>query len=542
MPAVVDDLRPSPASTEPLPAPRILPRSARRVCWGVFCLTLAVYVVTASGHYVGQDQEYTYRTARALVEQGTFAIQPLEQPNEAGRIGVDGRFYAHYAPGLSLAMAPLIPVGRGLEGLTEGVRARYTWGARDEADKAARILASYFNAPVTAATAALLALLVLRLGYPSAAAIFTALAYAFATFAWGQARVVFADPLQGLLLLLGVVLLLGASPSRAGLGGTALGLALLVKLTSVLALPLVLLLPDARGRALWRTPTTVALILGPALVALALHGLFNLGRYGDALNTGYLARSVDGQEVADAGAAGRVLRVGFANIPLVGFYGLLVSPARGVVWYALPIVAAAWAFLRFYRERRSAALAFGGMAALWLVVHGFWIGWHGGWGWGPRYLLPVLPLALVPLATCWLERRARFAAVGLVLVGVLIQLPGALVDFWTAGQRASDMFAANCVRCTDGRFSVYRSLVPEAADLKIHTELLRSGILDLGWVTFAGTWLAPVTLGVAALLAAAGLRLLWDRPMGTAPARRAPNRPGRRRPHVRGRPRAVHGA
>lgn len=513
---MVEEPPTTPASTEPLSEDRVARMSARRVCWGVFMLSLAGFLLTANGHHTGQDQEYYFRTARALLLERSFAIEPLYAVNEAGRIGPDGRFYAHYAPGLPLLMAPVILVGRSLEGVTQGVRSRYNWDTRDEADKVSRFLVSYLNAPLTAATAALLALLVLRLGYPPTAAVFAALAYAFATFAWGQARVVFADPLQGLLILLGVVLLVGASPSRAALGGTALALAVLVKLTTLLILPWVLLLPDARGRPLWRTPLLVCLTLGPSLTALTLYGLLNVLRFGDPFNTGYLARGSGGAEAVDGGSAGRVFSLGFIRSPVTGLYGLLFSTGRGLLWYAPPILAAAWAYRSFYRQRRQVALTIGAVCLSWLVVHSFWIGWHGGWGWGPRYLLPVLPLALVPLAQCWLDRRARLAALRIVLVGVVVQLPGALVDFWQAGREARALYIAKCINCNDSRFHAYQFFMPEASDLTLHTRLLLSGNFDLAWITFGGTWVTPVTIGLALLLAITGGCLLWASPIRTA--------------------------
>ncbi|MBA2446738.1 MAG: hypothetical protein H0V51_01795 [Chloroflexi bacterium] len=519
--AVVEEPPTTPARAKRSAANRAAVVSAGRACWGVFLLSLAGLLLTANGHHTGQDQEYNFRTARALLLERSFAIEPLNAANEAGMVGPDGRFYAHYAPGLPLLMAPVILVGRGLEGVTEGIRSRYIWDARDEADKASRFLVSYLNAPVTAATAALLALLVLRLGYPTPAAVFTALAYAFATFAWGQARVVFADPLQGLLILLGVVLLLGASPSRAALGGTALALAVLVKLTTLLVLPWVLLLPDARGRPLWRTPLMVCLVLGPSLAALALHALFNLFRFGNPFNTGYLARGSGGGEAADAGSASRVLGVGFIRSPITGLYGLLFSIGRGIVWYAPPILAAAWAFQSFARERRQVAVAIGAACLSWLLVHGFWVGWHGGWGWGPRYLLPVLPLALVALAHCWIDRRARLAALGMVLVGVLVQLPGALVDFWLVGRDARAIYLARCVNCNDTSFFAFQFFLPEASDFTLHTNRLLSGNLDLAWITFAGTWVTPVTIGLVLFLAVTGWRLLLTNAIRAAMLARA---------------------
>lgn len=268
---------------------RVQPASAVRLGCGVALVATAVYLLTANGHLLGQDQEYFYRMARSLALEGSFAVEPqvIGERELAGGRGTDGRFYAQYAPGLPTVLAPLVLAGRALAGPLRGLRAQYQWPYQDDGDLAARVLVSYFNGPVTGATAGLLAVLVVGLGYPKQAGLVAGFAYAFATPAWGQARAVFAEPLQGLLILACVLLLLGATHLRALLGGTALALAVLVKLTAGIALPALLLLPDSRGRALWRTPATVALILAPIAGALVLHGVYNAARFGTPLATGY---------------------------------------------------------------------------------------------------------------------------------------------------------------------------------------------------------------------------------------------------------------
>jgi hypothetical protein len=468
-----------------------------RLCCGVFLLTLAVYLMTASGHLQGPDQEYYYRMARAVTVERSFAVEPLPDVGGGG-YGVDGRFYAQYAPGLPLALVPLVVIGQGLAGPLEGLSSQYPWGHQDTADLGARFMVSYFNGPITAATSGLLALLVLRLGYPPAAALFTALAFALATPAWGQARSVFPEPLQGLLLLVSCLLLLGATPARAFVGGTVLGLAMLVKLTSVLALPAFLLLPASSGHAVWRRPAAAAALLAPAVTALALHALYNLFRFGDPLTTAYYSGERGGLD--------------FGGDLLVGLYGLLLSPGRGVLWYAPPVIVALLFFPRFKKKYPALGLGFIVLAVVWIVVHARWADWHGGWGWGPRYLLPILPLVLVPLAAAWLNPRARPLVLALAAVGAMVELPGATVDFMDWGSE----LLAGCSSDDCWYTHTEHFLNPVWSDILGHTQLLLAGRLDLAWITFGKTWLAPVTIGLTAALAYAGSVLLEPRPAGGA--------------------------
>jgi hypothetical protein len=466
--------------------------SARRLYAGVFLFTLSVYLLTANGHLQGPDQEYFYRMARALVLDQSFAVEPLGQGATTGARGVDGRFYAQYAPGLPLALAPVVGLGHALAGPI-GSLASYHSSHWDRADFSARFLVSYFNAPVTAATAALLARLVVQLGYALPAGAFTAFAFAFASPAWGQARSIFAEPLQALLLLLACSLALKARPFPALLSGAAFALATLVKLTTLLALagPLVLL---ARDRCAFRRhKMTLVFFVVPVLAAVALHGLYNLARFGSPLDTRY--------------TSGGGAPLEFGN-PLTALYGLLLSPGRGVFVYAPALLIVAWAWSRFWARHRNVSLAMVALAVPWLIGHALYKDWDGGWGWGPRYLLPLVPLALTPLAICWLDQRARIIALGLLALGALIQIPGATVDFMHSGATVLRSYGQRCSPC-DTSFRDWYFFTPANSDIIVQARLLLSGRLDLAWLSFRDSWVTPITLGLVTALGAGGLALVY---------------------------------
>ena len=75
-----------------------------------------------------------------------------------------------------------------------------------------------------------------------------------------------------------------------------------------------------------------------------------------------------------------------------GLYGFLLSPGKSIFLYipALPI-----AIYGTYRMSQFKPLiaAFAGFIALYhLLIYALWTAWHGGWCWGPRFLLPAVPL------------------------------------------------------------------------------------------------------------------------------------------------------
>src|SRR5207302_8141589 len=88
-------------------------RERMKLAIGAALFVLAIYLITASGHLAGQDQEYFYRMARSISRHGSFAIEPLSQLERelAGTRGREGRFYAQYAPGFPVLIAPFVFLG-----------------------------------------------------------------------------------------------------------------------------------------------------------------------------------------------------------------------------------------------------------------------------------------------------------------------------------------------------------------------------------------------------------------------------------------------
>jgi hypothetical protein len=142
--------------------------------------------------------------------------------------------------------------------------------------------------------------------------------------------------------------------------GVLLGAAVLIRLDSVLALP-----------AFWRGPRRTARLLPGLALSALIWGLANWHRFGSPLRDGH------GQDPAAA-----------LEPSSLGVVGLLVSPGKGLVFYA-PVVLLGLALCRDWRLWTPLAAS--------VLLHGLMHDWTGGTGWGPRFLVPVLPLVLLPL-------------------------------------------------------------------------------------------------------------------------------------------------
>jgi hypothetical protein len=287
-----------------------------------------------------------------------------------------------------------------------------------------------------------------------------------------------------------------------------LALAILVKITSILALPAFLLLPNERGELLCRRRSTLVALIIPVAIALSAYGCYNWFRFGNLTATGYSA-AYGGTPVSSWNPIGN---------PLVGLYGLLLSPGRGVLLYAPLIAVAAVSAQHFYIERPVSGRAFIVLAATWLAAHSAIKGWEGGWGWGPRYLLPVLPFFLLPLAVAWRSFEGKLACLGLFVVGVVVQLPGALVDFMASGREGIKVFEQSGHERTQSALVAWRDFNISGSEIVRQSDLLLRRQLDLAWLTFGNTWLPLVTFSLATFLVLCGLALMIPPLLGKAKA------------------------
>ena len=395
-------------------------RTARWIALAAFLL----YAATGGGRIAGSDEVTMFQLARALTH-GTVQV-----PEGATLQGKHGRFYSKNAAAQAIAAAPLVSVG------DAAARTAHLPEARREL--ASRFVASFFNAIVAAILLGTFSAAACALGASVDGAFAATVLLGFTTPLWIYSKSFMAEPLQALGLLLALT---GAARAAAGerrgplIAAIGVFLAVSVKLV-MLPLAILALWPLAGRRSDGRPVPGRLLVIAALAAALAGHFAYNFARFGTPLETGY------GRQ---AGAAA------FSTPFWVGLYGLLLSSGKGVVWFA-PAVLLLFHGLRRMRHvagGEKSGLAIAGrrasaaIMATWafaLLLYSRFEHWAGDGSFGPRYLVPVLPLALlaVAFALSGASRALKRVAWTLGLVGLLVQLGGVFIYFGAQMREAGD--------------------------------------------------------------------------------------------------------
>lgn len=121
---------------------------------------------------------------------------------------------------------------------------------------------------------------------------------------------------------------------------------------------------------------------------------------------------------------------------LIGLYGLILSPNRGLIWFG-PVFVLLFLPLSYRTMPASLRVIVAPLlagAALYVLMISQVRNW-GAFGWGPRYLVPIMPILYVPAAAGLLalwSRRVRWAGILVVTLGLLINLPAVLTNWQLA--------------------------------------------------------------------------------------------------------------
>ena len=302
------------------------------------------------------------------------------------------------------------------------------------------------------------------------------------------------------------------------------------------------LLPRAAIRYLWAAVGRLLAFAVPLAALAGLLVLYNLARFGTPLSTGYHFESGEG----------------FNANWLLGLWGLLFSPYRGLFWYTPLAILSVLAWPGFIRRHRAEGWLTAIITTIMVAMFAKWWMWWGGFAWGPRFLVPLAPFLVLVLAP-WLEfspARGAWPVVRRVLLILVLALSFIVQLLAVTANYVNYEIVLRGLYPTDWadplKYGPPALFNPAHSPVLGQARLLLENLdanLDLGWV-WAGhvAWQVPALAGGIALLA--GVTWLYGGPARWRSASRAGRRraggrraPGARRPlsqDIRGAARVRH--
>jgi hypothetical protein len=405
----------------------------RRIQLWLFATCLVFFVGLTRGHFQSTDEIAVFQQARSLWDRLELDVVPMVNT----RVGPNGRSYAAYGIGQSVAAAPLYGAGTWLRKALAGHESwtktfagpivggpAIRWGGEVEI-----FVVALFAPIVTALLCVQFFTFSMALGASLQSSLLSTALFATSSYIAGFSSSFLQHSLEALTVFSCFYLLFldGARPSwsHRALAGALAAYGILVRAHILVLLPALSAYlvwnawsrePSARRFTIESVKRVVAecapfaCLVGLGITAQIVVSYAKFGQW--SYSGAYGGQSYD-------------------EPLLKTLYGFSVSPGKGMLIYTplLIILPAYWK--PFFAQHRAAAWCALAAAASYLIFFAKYEGWHGAWFLGPRYLAATVPFLLVPFAVWWEKSSVtwRAAALALGAAGVFVQLLHVSVNF-----------------------------------------------------------------------------------------------------------------
>ncbi len=374
--------------------------------------------------------------------------------------------YSKYGLGLPLFLVPFLYINDLLHSIFGNVNSN--------------IVLAFPNVLILAATALAVHLIIISLGYSYRRGLFLSLLTIFGTFAFPYINFFLSEPLQAFSITLTCLCLFKGRNTTSikqtyallTLGGIVYCFGILTKATLLIFIPFFVLYLFLTVQA--DKDKKLLPIISSFMIPIIVFGFFvaflNYYRYSSIFDFGY----------------GKEMQM-FVNPVSTGIFNFLFNPDKSLFLFAPAMALFPYAFWKFTKQYKEEGILIVLLVITNLLLYSAWWAWEGGDSWGPRFLLPMIPISMIPFATILHQRLLKTAVIILFVAGFLINSLSMLQDptgYSYIVLNSTDKMALNTDRpkrdyLDRGGYKqvppfVVSSTLPQFSVIKGHLWLLRS--------------------------------------------------------------------
>lgn len=383
----------------------------------LFLACLLTYMLFSFYGIRSPDSEVVFRTTASLADYRTFSVtERMDWADFGVAKGVDGKYYSVFGPGQAVAAVPLYWISKIIaksgwyhtlpnliapnyqvnNGLNRFIKGEDLIPIEDHA---LRTVTGLFNSIVSALLVLIFFLISKNLTNSESASYLSSLIFALGTLVFPYSGTFFSEPLALLFMLLSLLYLIKQYMTKSHierelyislmLSGLFLGLSVFTHLSAILFAPFFGIFAAFIGSKknhlnLKNIGWQGACFTVGFFVAFSALGYYNYARFDEILETGrnlpphnkYLHSFVS---------------------PWSSIWDLIFSSGKGLLLFC-PIIAFSFFIWKpFHDKFELLSYTIIGSSLFRLVFIASRSDWHGGFCLGPRYLLLLVPILILPL-------------------------------------------------------------------------------------------------------------------------------------------------
>jgi hypothetical protein len=362
---------------------------------------LFALIFTAKGHLEVIDTEYSVRTAIAVIETGSMLIAPVDPRvvERFPRIEGTNKIYSQYGIGLALIFIPAVIIGKFFSLITSIDQRVFI-----------DFILSFYNIPFAMLGLYFFRSILLHFELTNRRANFCMIILFTCTCYWKYSVTDFSEITQICFLLGAVKSALSSKSNKWKCVSLWCALLVAVKLVYVTLLPLFFVYAlfqnsnSLSKKALSSRCLDFSFFLLPMTILLAL---LNFLRFGNVFESGY-------------GSEASSFSLQFLQRDWLDY---LISFQRGIFPFNPILLFSILGCFFLPKEKIRFFLFIGSIVILWYLLMCFWKSYLGGYCWGNRLLVPIIPFCFIPLAFLPFDKKLVRISVGLViLLSLVIQV------------------------------------------------------------------------------------------------------------------------